>query len=218
MIELRHVTKGFWVQGQWRPVIQDLSLSLPAGRSLALLGGNGAGKSTLLSLIAGTQRADAGLILRRGMVSWPVGMGTSFHRDLTGAQNTRFLARVYGVDTGALTDFVEDFAELGDYFHMPLRTYSQGMRSRLAFGVSMGIPFDTYLVDEVTAVGDARFRRKSQQAFRDRVRRAGAILVSHNLAELRSYCDAALVLHGGRLTMFDDIDAAVAHHERTMAA
>lgn len=217
MIAFRNVTKGFWVRGAWHVVIDDLTLTLPEGRSLALLGGNGAGKSTLLSLIAGYQRPDAGEILRAGAISWPVGLGSSFHRDLTGAQNIRFLARTYGVDGDALIDFVQDFAEIGAHFHMPVRTYSQGMRARLAFGVSMGIPFDTYLVDEVTAVGDARFRRKSRAVFQDRMKRASAILVSHNLSELREFCDAALVLHRGRLHLFSDLDAAVAHHQDNMA-
>ena len=217
MIEFRHVCKGFAVRDTWQTVIDDLTLTLPGRQSLALLGGNGAGKSTLLGLIAGILRPDSGEILSDGSISWPVGLGSSFHRDLTGAQNTRFLARVYGVDTDELADFVQDFAEIGAHFHLPVRTYSSGMRSRLAFGVSMGIPFDTYLVDEVTAVGDARFRRKSQALFRDRMRNSSAILVSHNLAELQEFCDSALVLHQGQLTHFTDLAEAVAHHEALMA-
>lgn len=217
MIRFEGLTKGYWVRGEYRAVIDGLTLALPPGKSLALLGGNGAGKSTLLKLVAGTIRPDAGEVLRQGRVSWPVGQSGSMHRDLTGAQNTRFLARVYGVDTDELVAFVEDFAEIGEHFHMPIRTYSSGMRSRLTFGISMGIPFDTYLVDEVTAVGDARFRRKSRAVFQDRVQRAAAILVSHNLDELRDFCEAALVLHGGRLEYFDDLPAAIARHQALMA-
>lgn len=201
---------------EYFPVIQDLNLTLPTGLSLALLGGNGAGKSTLLQLIAGTLAPDSGDVWSDGTISWPVGFGGSFHKDLTGAQNTRFLARVYGADTDELMDFVQDFAEIGRHFHMPIRTYSSGMKSRLTFGISMGIPFDTYLVDEVTAVGDARFKRKSEAVFRDRMLRSSAILVNHNLQELRQYCDAAVVLHNGRLTLFSDLEEAVERHRWNM--
>lgn len=217
MIRFDHLSKGFWVRNRFTTVIDNLTLTLPTGKSLALLGGNGAGKSTLLDLIAGTMRPDSGSLWSDGSISWPIGFGGSFHRDLTGAQNTRFLARVYGVDTDELADFVQDFAEIGRHFDMPLRTYSTGMRSRLTFGISMGIPFDTYLVDEVTSVGDQRFRRKSSAVFRDRMKNASAILVSHNLEELREYCDAAILLHQGRLTYFTDLAEAVAAHKDIMA-
>jgi len=213
MIQFDNLSKGFWVRNEYHPVIRNLSLTLPTGHSLALLGGNGAGKSTLLELIAGTLQPDDGEVWSDGSISWPVGLGGSFHRELTGAQNTRFLARVYGVDTDELMEFVEDFADIGKHFHMPFRTYSQGMRSRLTFGISMGIPFDTYLVDEVTAVGDQRFRRKSKALFRDRMKNASAILVSHNLEELREFCDTALLLHQGKLTYYTDLEEAVARHK-----
>ena len=217
MIQFHNLTKGFWIRGEYSPVIRNLNLTLPTGKSLALLGGNGAGKSTLLELIAGTLQPDRGEVWSDGSISWPVGFGGSFHRDLTGAQNTRFLARVYGVDTDELMDFVEDFAEIGRHFYMPIRTYSSGMKSRLSFGISMGIPFDTYLVDEVTAVGDQRFRAKSQALFRDRMKKSSAILVNHNLEELRQYCDAAIVLENGSLAYFTDLEEAVEHHKRNMA-
>ncbi|MCB1406030.1 MAG: ABC transporter ATP-binding protein [Rhodobacteraceae bacterium] len=217
MIRFDHLTKGFWLGRQFATVINDLTLTLPTGKSLALLGGNGSGKSTLMQLIAGTMRPDFGEVWSDGSISWPIGFGGAFHRDLTGAQNTKFLARVYGVDTDELAEFVQDFAEIGRHFHMPIRTYSSGMKSRLTFGISMGIPFDTYLVDEVTAVGDQRFRRKSKAVFRDRMQHASAILVSHNLEELREFCDAAVVLHDGHLTYFDDLQEAIAQHRKQMA-
>ncbi|WP_068304661.1 ABC transporter ATP-binding protein [Pararhodobacter sp. CCB-MM2] len=216
MIRFEHLSKGFWVRNEFHPVIRNLNLTLPTGKSLALLGGNGAGKSTLLSLIAGTMPADSGRVWSDGSISFPVGLGGSFHKDLTGAQNTRFLARVYGVDTEELADFVQDFAQIGKHFDMPIRTYSSGMKSRLTFGISMGIPFDTYLVDEVTAVGDQSFRRKSKQLFRDRMLKSSAILVNHNLEELREYCDAAIVLHQGKLAYFEDLEEAVNHHKSNM--
>ncbi|MFP4275506.1 MAG: ABC transporter ATP-binding protein [Paracoccaceae bacterium] len=217
MIRFENLSKSFRVQGESHLVIDDLTLTLPTGRSIALLGRNGAGKSTLLQMTAGTMRPDTGRILSDGTISWPVGFGGSFHRDLTGAQNTRFIARIYGVDTDALLAFVEDFAELGKHFHMPIRSYSQGMRSRLAFGVSMGIRFDTYLVDEVTSVGDARFKRKSRAVFRERMKKSSAILVTHDMAQVRQFCDAGIVLDRGKLTFYEDLDAAIARHQELMA-
>ncbi|OAN78999.1 ABC transporter ATP-binding protein [Jannaschia sp. EhC01] len=216
MIRFENLTKSFRVGGQRRIVIDNLNLALPTGKSLALLGRNGAGKSTLMQIIAGNMDADHGRVISDGSISWPVGFAGSFHPELTGAQNTRFIARVYGVDTGELTDFVRGFAELGDHFNMPVRTYSSGMRSRLTFGLSMGIEFDTYLVDEVTAAGDAAFRQKSKQLFAARMERSGAIMVNHNLGELREYCDAALVLEKGNLRYFDDLDEAIELHNENM--
>jgi capsular polysaccharide transport system ATP-binding protein len=163
MIEFQNISKGFWVRGVYQPVIRNLNLTLPSGKSLALLGRNGAGKSTLLNIVAGTMRPDTGQVVSDGSISFTVGYSGSFHGDMTGAQNTRFVARIYGVDTDELTDFVQDFAEIGKHFYMPVRTYSSGMKSRLAFGVSMGIKFDTYLIDEATATGDARFKKKSKE-------------------------------------------------------
>ncbi|MEP2529988.1 ABC transporter ATP-binding protein [Shimia sp.] len=217
MIRFENLTKGFWVQNEYKVVIDNLSVELPSGKSLALLGRNGAGKSTLLQMIAGTLDPDVGRISSDGSISWPVGFAGSFHRELTGAQNVRFIARIYGVDVEELIAFVEDFAEIGGHFHEPVRSYSSGMQSRLAFGTSMGIYFDTYLVDEVTAVGDAVFRRKSKAVFRQRMEKSDAILVSHEMGQVRQFCDAGLVLEHGRLTYFDDLDEAIALHQELMA-
>ena len=198
-------------------VIDNLNMELPTGHSLALLGRNGAGKSTLLKIIAGTLRPDSGRVFTDGSISWPVGFGGSFHPDLTGAQNVRFVARIYGVDTDELVKFVEDFAEIDKHFYMPVRSYSSGMKSRLAFGTSMGIRFDTYLVDEVTAVGDAAFRRKSKEVFLERMKVSSAILVSHEMEQVRQICDTGIVLSEGGLRYFDDIEEAIAAHLRIVA-
>ena len=217
MIRFQNLTKSFRVNGHRKIVIDDLDATLPSGKSLALLGRNGAGKSTLLQLIAGTLRPDSGDILSDGTISWPVGFGGSFHRELTGAQNVRFVARIYGVDTDSLAAFVEDFAELGEHFHMPVRSYSSGMRGRLVFGTSMGIHFDTYLVDEVTAVGDAQFKRKSRAVFLERMNNSSAILVNHNMAEVRNFCNAGIVLDRGKVRYFEDLEEAIAEHEALLA-
>ena len=212
MIRFENLTKSYRVNGMQKMVIDGLSMELPTGKSLALLGRNGAGKSTLMQLIAGTMRPDTGRVLSDGSISWPVGFGGSFHPDLTGAQNVRFIARIYGVDTDELTAFVEEFAELGKHFDMPVRSYSSGMRSRLTFGASFGIQFDTYLVDEVTAVGDAAFRRKSQALFIDRMKTSSAILVTHEMGQVRSFCNSAILLEDGHLTYFENVEDGITAH------
>ncbi|MEO9574397.1 MAG: ABC transporter ATP-binding protein [Tateyamaria sp.] len=217
MIELDRLTKVFWIKGGRKRVVDSLSATFPTGASVALLGRNGAGKSTLLKLIAGTMRPTSGQVLSSGSISYPVGFSGSFHPDMSGLQNARFVARLYGVDTDELVDFVEDFAELGSHFRMPLRTYPSGMRARLSFGVSMGIPFDTYLVDEVTSVGDGAFRDKSVRVFDDRRRTAGAIVVSHSEFMVRRICNMAAVLENGKATIYSDADAALEHHTENLA-
>jgi capsular polysaccharide transport system ATP-binding protein len=212
MIRLEGLSKSFWIRGQEKVVIDRLDLALPPGRSLALLGRNGAGKSTLLNIIAGVLAPDKGRVVREGSISWPVGLGGTFHQQMSGAQNTRFVARVYGVDTDALEHFVKDFSELGREFYNPVHTYSAGMRARLGFGLSMGIRFDTYLIDETTAVGDARFNRKSRAVFQERVRGASAIMVSHQMGTVRGFCDAGIVLHKGKISYYDDLEEAIARH------
>lgn len=216
MIRFENLTKRFVVKGYVKTVMENVSLTIPSKTSVALLGRNGAGKSTLLKMIAGTVDPTSGEILSSGTISWPVGFAGSFHPDMTGAQNTKFLARVYGIDTQALTDFVEDFAELGDHFRQPFRSYSSGMKSRLAFGISMGIKFDTYLVDEVTAVGDAAFKKKASAMFQDRMADAGAVFVSHSMGHVREMCDVGIVIENGQLTYHEDIREAIAHHESNM--
>jgi capsular polysaccharide transport system ATP-binding protein len=216
MIRLINICKTFHLGQATKTVADNVSFEIPKGQSIALLGRNGAGKSTLMQMIAGAIRPDSGDILIEGSVSWPVGFQGSFHNDLTGAQNARFLARVYGVDTEELLDFVADFAELGAHFHQPVRTYSSGMRSRLGFACSMGIHFDTYLVDEVTAVGDAAFKKKSEALFLDRLRYSGALFVSHSMGDIRRVCDAGIVLEGGEAHYYGSVDKAIDRHERNL--
>lgn len=218
MIEFRDVSKYYPTPTGRKVILDHLDLVLPAGAKVGVLGRNGAGKSTLLAMISGTNRPSAGEIRRLASISWPLGFAGSFHPELTGAQNVRFVARIYGVDTDALIAYVKDFAELGDFFDMPVRSYSSGMRARLAFGMSMGIAFDWYLVDEITAVGDSRFRRKSLAVFRTRLRHSGLLMTSHAPDTIRSYCTSGLVLERGQALYFDDVEEAIALHEHNMAA
>ena len=216
MIEFRDVSKYYSTPGGRKVVLDNLNLVLPTGAKIGVLGRNGAGKSTLLGMIAGTAHPNRGEILRHATISWPLGFSGSFHPDLTGAQNVRFVARIYGMDTDTLVDYVQDFAELGTFIDMPVRAYSSGMKARLAFGMSMGISFDWYLVDEVTAVGDSAFRRKSLAVFKNRLRDAGLLMVSHSTGTIRAYCSSGLVLEGGAARYFDDVEAAIEHHERNL--
>lgn len=213
MIRLENLTKAYRLKGRMTVVADRLNAVFPTGASVALLGRNGAGKSSLLRMIAGTMAPSSGRVLSDGTISWPVGFAGSFHPELTGAQNVRFVARIYGVDTDELVDYVADFAELGQHFHQPFGSYSSGMRSRLAMGTSMGIHFDTYLVDEVTSVGDADFRVKAQRVFNDRMSQSSAIVVSHSMPMIRQMCSMGAVLDRGHLTVFDNLDEAIAMHE-----
>lgn len=216
MIVLSRLSKVFEINGTRRVVADRIDAVFPPGVSVGLLGRNGAGKSTLLRVIAGTSAPTGGRVTCHGSVSYPVGLATSLHPDMTGAQNTRFVARIYGAETAAMARFVAEFAELGDQFDLPVRTYSSGMKSRLSFGINMALPFDTYLVDEITAAGDAAFREKSRHLFLARMRTAGAIFVSHSTATLREFCTAGAVLEGGRLNYYHRIDDAIAHHEANL--
>lgn len=216
MIHLDDLCKTYTLNGRHRVVADHITMTFPTGSSVALLGRNGAGKSSLLRMISGAMLPTSGRILSTGTISWPVGFGGSFNAELTGEQNCRFVARIYGVDTDELIAFVQDFAELGEHFNLPIRTYSSGMRSRLAFGLSMAVPFDTYLVDEVSAVGDASFKAKSNRVFNNRLANAGAVVVSHSMGMLREICDCGAVLEQGRLTFYDDVEDAIAIHMENM--
>ncbi|GHG35069.1 ABC transporter ATP-binding protein [Paracoccus aerius] len=212
MIHLQNLCKTYTLNGRHKVVADNITATFPSGVSVALLGRNGAGKSSLLRMISGAMLPSSGKILSTGTISWPVGFAGSFNSELTGEQNCRFVARVYGIDTDELLYFVEDFAELGDHFRLPVRTYSSGMRSRLAFGLSMAIPFDTYLVDEISAVGDAAFKAKSNHVFKKRLANAGAIVVAHSMSTLRTTCQSGAVLEQGKLAFYADIEDAIAAH------
>ncbi|MEP5152075.1 ABC transporter ATP-binding protein [Planktotalea sp.] len=217
MIVLRNLTKTFYTNGVRKTVANNINFTFPTGVSVGLMGRNGAGKSTLLQLLAGTTEPTSGEVLTTGSISFPVGIASSMHPHLSGAQNTRFVARIYGVDTDALVEFVRDFAEIGHHFDVPVRTYSSGMRSRISFGINMGLKFDTYLIDEVTAVGDANFIQKSRDVFNERMRSSGAIFVSHSVGQMRQMCNAGAILENGTLTYFEDIEEAIAQHEHNMS-
>ena len=216
MIRLERLSKRFRRNGVVREILRNVSFELPDMPGIAVLGRNGAGKSTLLRLIAGSLQPDAGRVICRGSISWPMGFGGGLHPALTGRQNARFVARIHGRDPSALSDFVERYAELGRAYNQPVETYSTGMRARLAFAASIGIEFDLYLVDEIIGVGDAAFRQKCQRSFRQRLRSARVLMVSHNPDTLRSFCQSALLIENGQLTWFPDLEDGLAAHGRNL--
>lgn len=219
MIRLEGVTKWYPTPQGRRYVLRDVSIEFPRGLSIGILGVNGAGKSTLLRIIAGSDFPDRGRVLRNGGVSWQLGLAGGFQGSLTGRENALFVCRIHGVwDRAAdYVDFICRFSELGQYFDMPVNTYSSGMRSRLAFATSMAFDFGTYLIDELTSVGDAGFRARCKAAFDARRATAGVIMVSHNLRELERICKAGALVHQGRVTFYPRIADALESY-RAVAA
>jgi len=209
MIELINVSKSYKLKGVRKTILEDLSFKFPHKRNVAIMGNNGAGKSTLMRLIAGTELPDSGRIYRSAMVSWPLGFAGGFNGSMTGLENVRFVARIYGRDTEAVIDYVEEFAELGPSLKLPIKTYSSGMRARLAFGLSMAIDFDYYLIDEITAVGDENFKRKSQQAFKEKLSESQIIMISHSASAIKTYCDCGLILAKGGAFYYEEIDQLI---------
>ncbi len=209
MIILDRVTKRYHTKAGVRTVLDRVSVTFPRGRSVGILGLNGAGKSTLVRILGGAEPADSGTVVQQGRVSWPLGFTGGFQQSLTARENARFVARIYGEDPDYIEAFTLEFSELGNYFDVPLRNYSAGMRGRFAFSVSFACNFDVYLVDEALETGDARYKEKFRRAFEERRSVASVILVSHNEEMIRRNCDMAAILHEGRLVMHDNLKDAL---------
>ncbi|HCQ3661711.1 TPA: ABC transporter ATP-binding protein [Escherichia coli] len=215
MIKIENLTKSYRTPAGRHYVFKDLNIEIPSGKSVAFIGRNGAGKSTLLRMIGGIDRPDSGKIITNKTISWPVGLAGGFQGSLTGRENVKFVARLYAKqeELKEKIEFVEEFAELGKYFDMPIKTYSSGMRSRLGFGLSMAFKFDYYIVDEVTAVGDARFKEKCAQLFKERHKESSFLMVSHSLNILHDFCDAALYLEkNNQIWYFNSINDAIKNY------
>ena len=209
MIEFRNVSKSYDIKKGKNVILKNVSFNFPKSQNIGVLGVNGAGKSTLLRLIAGSEYADSGKIIRKGRFSWPLGFTGSFHRELTGIENLRFACRIYGCDIKFVTEYVKDFSELGKYIEEPIKTYSSGMRSRLAFALSMAIDFEVYLVDEIMGVGDKGFQKKCRDTFEKKREHSSIIMVSHNMKTIKEYSDVAFLLTGEKLEIHDDVNHAI---------
>jgi capsular polysaccharide transport system ATP-binding protein len=221
MIELRQVTKSFPTRHGRRYVFRDLDFRFPPGANIGLIGGNGAGKSTLLRLLAGTDVPDTGHIATDARISWPVGLTGGFLPSLSARENVEFVCRIHGAYGARMQEkvrFVEDFAEIGDYFNLPLKSYSTGMRSRVAFGLSMAFDFDYYLIDEVMAVGDAQFRSKSRKVMTERLKQANVILTSHNMNDVRQYCNVVVHVDRGNTVVYEDVEAGIRAYQANATA
>ena len=212
MIEINNIWKRYHNHHGSDWVLRDINITIPTGVSVGLIGANGAGKSTLLRLVAGMDTPERGSITRHCRVSWPIGLSGGMQGNMTGRQNTKFAARVLGCNRREMTsviDFVQDFAEIGDAFDEPVRTYSSGMKSRLSFGLSLAFDFDVYISDEATAVGDKAFKEKASQAFKNKVGQASLIIVSHSEGILKELCQAGVWLNKGEALWFDDVNEAI---------
>lgn len=213
MIEFRDVTKSYGHGDRKKIILGGFSGVIEKGKNIGILGHNGAGKSTLMRMIAGTEDPDSGRIVRDGLVSWPLGFSGGFHQSLSGRQNIEFISRIYGMDSREVFDFVAEFADIGKSIDDPIRNLSSGMKARVAFGVSMAIDFDFYLIDEVIAVGDTAFKKRCKYVLEERNKASTLILISHSNSILKEFSEVGAVLHKGSLDFFDGINDAIKVHE-----
>ncbi|EPN4953539.1 MULTISPECIES: ABC transporter ATP-binding protein [Vibrio] len=210
MIKLDNLTKYYPSQLGNQYIFRNVSFRFPEGHNVAILGSNGAGKSTLFRIIAGSEYPNSGKVITDKAISWPVALATGIHPQMTGRENTRFIGRVNGVaNLDEYEEKVKAFAELGIKYDLPVKSYSSGMRSRLAFGCCIAIDFDVYLIDEATSVGDQKFRKKAKQALLNKSKTANVIMVSHDIKEIREFCDSAVILHKGNLTFYHELEQAL---------
>ena len=218
MIEIRKVTKSYLHhKGGRKYIFRDLSFTIPSGRNVAIIGRNGAGKSTLMNLLSKVDTPDSGRIITDKSISWPVGLSGGFQGSLSGRENVKFIARTQGFRGQELKEkvaFVEEFAEIGEYFDLPTKTYSSGMKGRVAFGLSLAFDFDYYLVDEAMSVGDVHFKTKASDAFKAKVGQANILVVTHGMTQVRTMCDLVLVLHEGKATLYDDVEEGISIYQK----
>jgi capsular polysaccharide transport system ATP-binding protein len=218
MIGLYDITKVYNTRSGPVSVLRGISSEIEPGRRVGILGRNGAGKSTLIRIISGAEQPSSGAVRRSMSVSWPLAFGGAFQGALTGLDNMRFICRVYGASAEDKIDFVQEFSELGLYLREPVKTYSSGMRARLAFAISMIVEFDCFLIDEIIAVGDARFHQKCHvELFEKRGDRA-MIFVSHDAGYIREHCHSAAVLLEGRLHHFEEAGEALDFYAHAQAS
>ena len=208
-IALRNIVKEYHTAIGGRRILNDISFDIAAGEKIAVLGKNGAGKSTLVKIIGGVEAPTSGSVERSLFMSWPIALSGGFEATMSGLDNVRFIARLYDIPIQDAVEFIDDFAELGSKLYLPVNTYSSGMRARLAFALTLVIDFECYLIDEVIAVGDARFQRKCYEALFVKRSHCAMILISHDLETVRKYCNKALVLKNGRGKVLDDLQTAI---------
>ncbi len=216
MIKLTNVTKYYKTKNKKKYILNDVTMSIPTGKNIAILGANGAGKSTLLRMLGQIDYPNVGTITSDKSFSWPMGLSGGFQGSMTGRNNVKFVCRIYGKDDENIKEaieFVKDFSELGDYFEMPIKKYSSGMKSRLSFALSLFFHFDYMIIDETLSVGDKAFQKKSKDALRKKIEKSNAILVSHSMGTLREICDVSIYLNNGELKYFDNVEDGIKCYE-----
>lgn len=221
MLELQQLTKSYPTPQGRRYVFRNLNFSFPAGANIGLIGRNGAGKSTLLRLLGGIDTPDSGRVCTESRISWPVGLSGGFVMTLSARENVEFVCRIHGAHGREMRQkvaFVREFAEIGEYFDLPMRSFSSGMRSRVAFGLSMAFDFDYYLIDEVMAVGDAQFKQKSRTVMKERLKSSNLILTSHNMDDIRQYCNLVVVVDRGNTVLYEDVAAGIRAYQGSVRA
>ena len=209
MIACHNVSKRYRHGHATKTVLRDVNFTIAPTDRIGLLGRNGAGKTTLIKLLGGVEMPTSGEVTRSMSCSWPLGFTGGFQGSLTGYDNARFIARIYNKPYGEMRQFVEEFTELGSQLRMPVKTYSSGMRARLAFALTLAIEFDCYLIDEVIMVGDRNFQRKCQAEFFEKRQDRALLLASHGADFIKKYCNRAIILHGGHATMYEDVSKAL---------
>ncbi|MGM9996852.1 ABC transporter ATP-binding protein [Campylobacter lanienae] len=218
MIKLDNLTKFYPLSnGDKHFVFREFTFTFPDDCSIGLIGRNGAGKSTLMRLLSGADIPNAGRVITDKKISWPVGLAGGFQSSLSARDNVKFVARVYGYRGEALEEkvrYIEEFAEIGKYFDEPMNTYSSGMRSRIGFGLSMAFDFDYYLIDEAGAVGDAKFKQKSDAIYKEKLSNSKVIMVSHNMSEIKQWCDKVILVNCGMTTVYDDVKEGIEMYKR----
>jgi len=211
MIELKNVTKFFRTNSEKKYILKDVTITIPDG-NVGILGRNGAGKSTIMRMLGHIEFPNKGSIRSPNSFSWPLGLSGGFVGNMTGRANVKFVCNLYGrskKQTLDIIEYVKDFSELGNYFDMPIKTYSSGMKGRLNFGLSLSFDFDYMLIDETLSVGDARFRVKAQAALKKKIESCHVLLVSHDMKTLRDLCTTGLLVHEGQLHHYEDINDAI---------
>ena len=209
MLEFENVSKSFWTGTQRKVILEKVSFRVELGQSLGILAPNGTGKTTLINMMAGLEKPDEGVIRRGCRVSFPLGFMGGVVGKHSAVENSRYIARLYGLDPDYVEAFCRWLCGLGEYFDQPLGTYSQGMRARFSFALLLALDFDLYLIDEgMPGSTDVEFNKKAGDILRDRLQNTTVIIVSHQAQTLQRFARSAAVLMGGKLHMFDTLEEA----------
>jgi len=217
MIILENATKFYKTKHGKKYILKNVSMTIPEHTNIGILGVNGAGKSTLLRMLGAIDFPNSGRIYSNKTFSWPMGLAGGFQGSMTGRQNVKFVCRVFSKseeEIKTIIEFVKDFSELGDYFDMPIKDYSSGMKSRLSFGLSLAFDFDYILIDETLSVGDTRFKKKSKEALMRKIETSNVLMVSHSMNDLKNICDAGIVVNSGNIEYYENIEDAIKEYNK----